>query len=479
MSNVINFLDAAIDPKAEALKSSVNSVLDSENQYAALDLMQYIDDSHLLKRLSQYVAASAHLPVNTVFMMGMSVFSSMAARKYCTHYEDGTRLPIGLYAVAEQPSGTGKSRCLNSFQNPFRKIHARIRTDHFKRLAELEGLEELDAAQAAELDDLKSKTDRICTDLFISNSTPEALDQILSNTSGFFSAVSSEQGLLNSLLGDPSKRGTNNNDSLLFGFEGGWPSNQRVSRRAYSGYVAGSICVFAQQGSIEKILDASGGTGVSERFIMLAEPHKLGGRDHAKKVYFDSDLYAAYEQKCEFIERIIDEPMRLDDLFLLRISDSGYQLINEYRNEIEPHLADGKKFSHVSLRGAAGKVDMQIMKIASNLQILDNGNPIISDKYIKAAISITHALLESNLKLCREKGLVGLKAEFQTVIAYLSSKHGARSGQEIINSLRNTQPFKSFTGNRPDAIRAALSEMVEQRLIELTVISGKPAYSML
>jgi hypothetical protein len=479
MSNIINLIDSAADPKAEALKLSRNNILDTENQYAELDLIRFVDDDHLLKMMAGNVAERAHMPVNTTFMMLLGVFSSMAARKYQVHYPDGTPLPIGLYIVAEQPSGTGKTRCFKPVQAPFYEILDRVKAECQDRLSALESIEEPTEQEAEELKQLQAKEKRLKALLFVTNSTSEALDDLLNATRGFFSATSTEQGLLNSLLGLLYSKKENNNDAMLNGFDGGHCGTLRTSRQAYSGPIVGGVVCYAQAGSVEKVLDASNGTGLSERFLMLAEPHKLGTRDHTKSVPPDTDLEKAYRQKCAFFESVLVRPEKFGDLCQLTISKEGFRLINEFRNSIEPHLADGMKYSHISLRGAASKIDMQIMKLAANLHLLDSGAPQIEDRHVQAAIGIAGSLLEANLKLCREKGLIGLKAEFQAVIEYLSKKHGECSESEILNSLRNTQPFKSFTGNKREAIRTALAEMMKQGLIELAVTNGKPAYSLL
>ncbi|MFI3222766.1 MAG: DUF3987 domain-containing protein [Methylococcaceae bacterium] len=83
------------------------------------------------------MAIEAHLPVNTVLIAGLSVFSSIACRKYCVSYESGGTLPIGLYSVLEQPSGTVKSRALKVFQKPFKAIQKRAQVRVMQRIAEL------------------------------------------------------------------------------------------------------------------------------------------------------------------------------------------------------------------------------------------------------------------------------------------------------------------------------------------------------
>jgi hypothetical protein len=144
-------------------------------------------------------------------------------------------------------------------------------------------------------------------------------------------------------------------------------------------------------------------------------------------------------------------------------------------------LIDGGKFSHVSLRGAASKINMQIMKIAANLHLIESGEfvPEISDKHVIAAIGIANELLEANLKLCKDKGIMGAKAEFTAILNYLTAKIGAKSERDIINSMRTTQPFKDFSGKKSELIKFTLTEMLTQMLlIQTWDTNGKSLYSL-
>jgi hypothetical protein len=317
--------------------------------------------------------------------------------------------------------------------------------------------------------------------LFATNATPEALEQYINNTNGFFSAVSSEQGLFNSLLGlsygDNKK--ANNNDLVLNAYDGGHINSMRVGREGYNGGVIGAIVLFAQQGSIEKVIEASGGTGLSERFLMLAEPHNLGKRDRTKSTAIDKNALDAYN---EIAERLGNSALNnvKSDLSTLNISTNGHRLIAEYLNIIEPHLANGGKFSHAFLRGAAGKLNIQVMKIAANLHLLagDLFESDIDDKHVKAAIGITQELFEANINLCHDKGIMGTKAEYTAVINCLSNK-GAKTERELVNSLRDTVPFKSFTGNKSALIKTTLDEMTNQNIVTvITNKDGKACYSV-
>ena len=403
---------------------------DYEETDIYVDLLSHIDYESLPYRLSIHLSELTNIPVNSCFLMTLGVFSSMASRRYCTSYESKHRLPIGLYVAAEQPPGAAKSRCISELQRPFIK--------------HTEGIINKDSPV-----------------LFISNATPEGVEKSLLNSRGLFSSVSSERGLLDSFLGSLySSEKAKNNDVLLNGFDGGNICVLRVTRIGYSGPVCGSIVCFAQPGTVEQILESSNGTGVSERFLFISEDHLLGKRDHVNKVSYNHSLMDEYKAKCEFITEAFFDSVDLYGLKNLEITRNGFRLINEYRNSIEPLLADGNKLSTSNLRGAAGKVDMQIMKIAATLQCFDDTrHNTIDDKYIVSAIGIAGDLLELNYHLNKKKGVIGEKSESDAIFNYLNSKGGFSLGRALVNSMRTTKPFKEMSGSKTDAIKQCIDLM--------------------
>ncbi len=293
----------------------------------------------------------------------------------------------------------------------------------------------------------------------------------LHKTNGFFSLVSSEQTLIDSLLGllDSNGKGQNNNNEItLNGFDGAASGTLRNCRNAYVGRSYGAVVLFAQSGSIEKVLNASGGTGVSERFLFISEQHYFGVRKHVNAPIIDRSVTDEYSQLSKEIARLALN--KNPEISYLTIKKSGHLKIKQYRDKIEHHLADGGRYAvHMSLRGSAAKVDMQIMKIAANLHLLDGGayQSEIDDRHITSAICIVNDLLEAALGLCHDKGIVGAKAEFETIIGYLSNSKRAKGAtwREITNSLKSTQPFKNMTSGRNAAIKSAVDEMTSQGLI--------------
>lgn len=453
-----------------------NAILDNEGNYCSVDLLQHVDNSHLLKLLSISSGKAMDLPPNTVFLMGLGIFSAIAARRYRVNYQDDfDSLPIGLYVVAEQPSGTGKSRCLKLFQKPFFKAEKEFTELRKKAIADLEQ-QLLDCAEEetkkikAEIKQLESKG---YASFFTTNSTPEAMEESLKHNGGYFAAVSSEQGLFNSLLGKLyNDTGANNNDLLLNGYDGGYIASSRVKRDGFRGEVIGAAVMFAQHGSIDTVLSCSNGTGLSERFLFIAEPHKLGKRDFNNRHGIHPEPIAKYDTIAgDLANTVLNEQLKPNDLATLTISENGFKAINIFRDEIEEHLADGGRYSHISLRGAAAKIDMQIMKIAANLHLLDSGQyqPIIDYKHVISAINIAYELLEANFKILNAKGMIGAKAEYTAILALFEKDSSPRTERNIVQCKSQTEPFKSHTGNKSALIKKTLKDMVKARILSATI----------
>ena len=461
---------------------TVNVILDSDVKYSTIDILKHIEDDHIIKKLALEVAEKAYLPPSTVLLSGLGVFSSVACRKYSIAYQDKEKLPIGLYVVAEQPSGSGKSRCLRAFQKPFYEISENIFDEirlEMAKLSENDG--SLTDDEKVRKEQLLAKM-RILGTLFTTNATPEALEKGLLDSNGFFSAISSEQGLFNSLFGSTYKAAgsSNNYDVVLNGYDGGHLNTSRVTRKGYCGTVVGSIVCFAQSGSIETLLNSSNGIGLSERFLMLAEPHNLGRRDHERELNVSNYFYDEYNAKCADLKGVVEYCDKFESTTDLYISDNGFGMIQAYLNSIEPFLIDGGKYSHTALRGAASKINMQIMKVAANLSLLGeklNFWGVVDDKYVDSAISISNELIEANLSLCQNKGVMGHKAEFEAILRLFEDSNKPKLERAIIQSRSNVKPFRDFSGNKSDRIREVLNLMVDQKILRKIEIGGTMQYT--
>ena len=441
--------DKYFNDKQNAEVSSYNKTLDGCTSYHNLDLLKSIPSNHILARMAKAVSFDAQVPESSVLLAILTTFSSMACRKYRIEYYDGTILPIGLYCIIEQPSGSGKSRVLNAAQAPFKQEYKRI-IDNC-----------LISADKDELAAIKSK-------YFITNTTPEALEKMTAKAGGFFSCASSEQALLSTLIGNIY--GTfdrpKNNELVLCGFDGGFFNSSRITREGYSGNVVGSILCFAQAGSVGSVLNASSGTGLSERFLMATEEHWLGKRKLHLTGQENKALALDYYDICCRVFSFDSVSYFEGHLCSLRLTDNGYLLLLQYCQALEHKLADGGRYSSIAVRGSAAKINMQILKIAANLHLMSgNDGLVITDSVLFLAIDIAGDMLESNYKISGILGITGDKAEYSAILSLFEKDSRPRTERNIIQSKSGNHPFKEYSGNKSDRIREALNKMVSEGIL--------------
>jgi len=413
----------------------VKPLPEPEPEGCKLDLLQHLPDCSF-KHYVRDVALMCDIPQNTSLLIALGIVSSVASRAYCVLYPNGEQLPLGEYIACSQPPGTGKSRMLKTYQYPINSTLKELFRDWKDRQQ---------AADAAGTDFDEPPPGAI----FATDSTPEGIDTTLACTGGFFALASAEQGLVNTLMGASYGGGEgrkNNNDLSLKGFNGEYHSSSRTTRKGYQGEVVGAITCFAQEGAIETILGRNDGVGFAERFLMLAEPNQLGQRDHTRQHYPEQYHQNVYNRIMgDLTKTAMSAPAELDQMPGYRLSRESWLQVYAFRNQIEPHLADGGKYSTATMRGTAAKVDMHIMKIAALLAILhDQPAGEIDPVCVTAAIHIMRDMLTYIAGLLVELGVTGANAFEDSIIGYIGNK-GPATRRHIKQAKRNVKPWSETT----------------------------------
>lgn len=352
----------------------------------AEEVKEILDPCEITKVLSStQIGMLAHqraeflqFPKDSATLTALGIVSAVVSMRYGVCFEGGSCIPTGLYVVTEQPPATGKSSLLYQFEMPIAKAINAMNAATAKA-------NELSVDENMELPHYSA---------FITDATPEALESILKGNGGHFSMASTEQGIVNTVLGatygDSASKKKTNKDLVLKGYSGEWHSSIRTTRKGYSGNVYGSVTVLAQEGTIDTILEQSDGTGVAERFLMLAEPTLLGHRDHlTRKQKPDDELVLRYQTA---VEKLVDEykaellnkKAGFDNLQQLHIPDACWDALNREKQKLEHMMKDGGKYSHSLLRGAAGKFDQRVMKIAAVLHVIES---LMSGEQVHGAYS--------------------------------------------------------------------------------------------
>ena len=415
------------------------------------------------------IADFMQFPRDTAVLTALGVISAPVSMKYSICYENGGITPLGVYVATEQPASSGKSTILKMLTRPIQKAISAI-----NKKADEENKQKNE-------DEHKTPNYRA----FVTDATPEGLDTLLPNHFGHFCLASSEQSLIDTVLGlaynDKTRKA--NNGLILNGYSGDYHSVARVSRKhSFTGEVFGAVTVISQNGTIDTILENSNGTGIAERFFMLAEPTMLGYRDHARKPEKpDLFLETAYESAVEKLineyaaQRDRDAPI-LENLTRLHIPAACWDRMREIKNQIEPMMADGEKYSHSVLRGVAGKFDLRVMKIAGVLHVFEsmaNGKTVrttIKPEFVDMAIRLVLHSIEDVHRTMLVKGLIGRSAAHDAVLRVMSKGHNPQRGmtnQELYQHLKNVNPFKEYP-KPAEKIKEALQQLTDNHSLFTT-----------
>lgn len=434
-----------------------------------LDLLRHLPDESWLKAYFAEVAYICDLPESSTLIVGLSSISNAVCRRYAASYSSGDKIAGGIYAAVAQPVGVGKSRLLRIYTKTMEAIQKQAIKNYnaIHKEWKNKGLDERGEPPKEPIIFIK-------TDV-----TSEGMDKSLLQSSGFFGLASSEQGLTNTLLGATYGNGRkNNNDLILKGYLAEYHYSERSTRGGYTGEVVGSVTCITQSDVINTIIEQSNGQGIAERFILLDEASFLGTRDHTAH----KPAHSLNQRNYDFTVESLINPVKLyqddfDQLPQLHLSKEAYHRLALKKNEYEPQLADGARYSHGIMRGIVAKYDQRVLKIALNLYVLNERaqikdlNAPIPGCWVDAAMGIADDLIEYTLYLLEKGGYIGLDAQQDDIIAFMSSKHGKTTRSAIVQAKARVKLFAE-TGDATKAIHATISSLIRLGIISETTEKG-------
>lgn len=448
----------------------VVDVNSGNDRYPVISLGNDID---VVGKLSRNIANSVQFPESSAYAHFIGCISAAMLGRFTVEYH-GTDQPTALYIVTSQPPSTGKSAINSLATAPMvaevERINEQRKKERKKILAKLAGinkemkLEKSQTEMAAlyeEKEEYEEKLEKMGDITFpVSDTTPEGLAKV-NNKQGYFAVISDEATSINSLLGltyANSDRKTNS-ELVLKAWDAGHVSVARSNTDNNMSFKAlGCMSVIAQDETINGIMEAGArGIGVSERFLLVREESFLGRRqfvdDKGDSTYepVDAGLKAQYYQ---LVHNIMSE----QDVSL-KVSQSAMRCLNRARQEMEPDLADGGKYSHTMLRGALGKMDKQVIRIASVLHVIrnwfnENGSPQKSREIeletMQEALIMFGELSKTYISAANASGFAGDDAEMSKLIEIIIKQGKANKGmitsRAIYETARKIKPFVGQAG---------------------------------
>lgn len=420
----------------------------------------------VIGRLASKAAHTLEMPLGSSLLILLAGASASVATSYATQFRSGTRVALGLYATAEQPPSTQKSRIVG------------IGFEAYQR-----GMGGLNKA-IYEINSKLGKDDLKTPFAFnhVTDATSAALDKELANKdSGRFLIQSAEQAAFQTLFPETGSY-SSNNGLLLNGWAGEWVAGARAGRDSFTGIAWGTIALFAQHGSIKRVLNASQGQGLTERFIFASEPTKLGNRTFNNGYLMESDkqefnLAAAmcikqYREKLEQFSETDRQGTSLENLYLVYPCNEGYDLMQAKKIELEPFLGELNQKGEITYLGWLGKIETHTLKIAGVLHVFDclgSGSKqvpeVIPLNKIQAALDLVLAIGTHIRRLIQDSGEAGQGAEAETILSLVSEGKGKLKKTDTALKAKNRTPFRALNKGGYKAAQSSINELLELGLL--------------
>ena len=376
------------------------------------------------------VAQSIKFPEATTYAFGLAAVASAMQINFFYRYF-GNEKPVTLYVIASQPPGTGKSGVKDSFCTPIKAAYDEINVsnnidrqvierqikDEQKELESKNVMEHEVKGRIEQIEKLKVKlAETPVYQYAYQDVTAEALEASALKQRGIFNVISDEATAVSALLGTMYGDGKANNGMLLKGWDGELVETGRISREGGVGTVRGVFAILAQDEAIRGMIENGlRGNGALERFLMVREKPTLGTRNHAIYTPVPYELKKLYEET-------VTNLVRQQNPVCFELSREAQEFVAYLKNDYEPHLADGGKYSHALLRGAIGKLDKNVIKIACILHGFENWKPsgkrskIIQLEQVMQAHHVYKQLIQAYETTAQSQGYMGAQTEMSKVI---------------------------------------------------------------
>lgn len=431
------------------------------------------NDVDVVGKLSRNVAASIQFPASSAYLNFLGSVSAAMLGRFLINYH-GDEQPTSLYVVISQPPSTGKSSVNKYSTAPLVCENERIneargkeRKRKMAKLREIEReikVEQNKTALSVMYEDkerLENEIEKLGDIVFpVTDSTPEGLSR-LNALQGSFAVISAEATAVNTLLGltYSNSNSTASCETVLKAWDMEYVSSARANGANNLSFVAnGCINVIAQDETVLSIMQVGErGNGVSERFLLLREKSKLGERvfinDDGTPAYtpIDKNLMSEYY-------RLIHNIM-MEEKVVLSLSNDAMMAIYAARQQAEYGLADGGVYGHSMLRGMIGKLDKQVVRIASVLHVIRNWfssdgkegkSRVISLDTAEEALAIFGELIESYVSATASSGCAGedieLKKLAEITIEMARQSKGRVSVSRVLERARKVKPFRAQGG---------------------------------
>lgn len=437
----------------------------TDNSAASFSRLTRRTDVGLMSRLAHSISDVIRFPVSTAFLHGLGCVSAALNKGFSIKYHNETT-PLNLYIITAQRPSTGKTGIHDYFFNPIYAAYKDVsdrtaprRTKLQRDLINEEKKLEKQLATSANNDDIDATVKTIANikeELItvpewrcnLTDATIEAAENVAGKQGGMFNIVTAEADAINVITGGVygDSKSKKNLGLILAGWGGEHVSSARVTRDGIDMKVRATVSILAQNDAVDTILAAGeSGRGITERFLLLAEPSLLGKR--GPLIYDKQTFNALSDEYKTLIDNIIRE-----EKIIIDFDKSSEKYMRDYITGLEPQLADDGKYANDLISGFMGKAEKHIRKLAAVLHCVDewgvdgSRSKLVKINTLIRAIGIFNELADRFLDAADSLGHSGEQSEIEKLTQYITERVERGKMKMTVNALRdnlkNTKPFR-------------------------------------
>jgi hypothetical protein len=364
-------------------------------------------------KFAKALAVATEVPEGLVVFGVLGAVSAAISHRFCVSPKDGWDEPINIYLLAALPPGNNKSSVLKACSKPLvtwekeqaEKLGPKIKQAISERKTMEKVIEKernlamrskdhdfgkLEIHEIAEME-AKLEDPPVLPQIFVTDTTPEALVSAVAVQGGRFAILSDEGGIMEVISGLYTG-GKANINIILNGIDGGYVRVERKDKSFdLSPYL--TFCLFAQPIVISCMggKQAFAGKGLLERFLYLLPQSNLGYRTHDTEPV-SKVLRDGYNlQILDLLNMFMFVGEGENERFVLTLDEQSHKAWKLFQIQTEKELRPDGKLSPIA--GWGGKISGFALRFAGLIHVMkrkDVDSRIDHETMVSALTLATH-----------------------------------------------------------------------------------------
>lgn len=430
-------------------------------QYKKLGNYEPETSTHIAEILSDSIIGLAaneashalQFPVHTANLNFLALCSIPVSMKYKVEANFGSfkvDMPVCISAITEQEPSSKKTPLFNMITKTIMTATKEANALRAKERAKVDPKKK-NGDSELELNDYQIKVLEDNHPIYVTTSDPTiaAINSQVAKTGGWFAEYSTEQDLLNNIVGGKyEKEGSASSMGLLLSAWSGEHSGQaRVGRDSFVGVTHGTIITCSQQGALNTFVQNGDSNGLSVRALVIDECGMYGYVKHQKEDRGNRCIQVLQSHIGWLVRS--SASMEFDKLKALQITKPQVDTLLALLDELEIEKRKGGSLDSSFARQLYGKLDAHVFRVAAVIHVMSYaGTPdeplmTISDESFGIALKFVLECFRGMLGIRKSREIGTENQSEQMIIDFLMKQSTKQASESVIkNKVGRNKAFK-------------------------------------